>query len=186
MRLAAEAATEQLENIMSRIDDQFMALDREERYIYVNDRVSQILGKPKEEFLGKKMGELFPNVVQSRFYSEMQRAIAEQAIINFEYYYEAWQRWYEIRMYPSENGVSIFIADVSDRKRAELQFQESQRFNQQISQTLPGLIFVYDLLERRNIYINRQVSDVLGYSVEEVQYTHLLSIKSYLKRALTR
>ena len=169
LRLKAEAATEELENIMSRIADQFMAIDREERYIYVNDRVAQVLGKPRAEFIGQKIWELFPGVVGSQFYHEVQRAIAEQVIVNFEYFYESWQRWYEIRIYPSGNGVSIFIADISDRKQAELQLQESQRFNQQIAETLLGLIFVYDLSEQRNVYINRNVANLLGYRIQEIQ-----------------
>lgn len=167
LRMEAEAATRQLESIMSRIDDQFMALDREERYIYVNDRVSQVLGKPKEAFLGKRIGDLFPAVVHSRFYSEVQRAMTEQAIANFEYCYVPWQRWYEIRIYPSENGVSIFIADISDRKQAEAQLQEQELFLQDITHNVPVLLWTACPDGIMN-FVSQSWIDYIGMDLETV------------------
>lgn len=58
--------------------------------------------------------------------------------------------------------------DISDRKRAALQLQESQRFIQQIANSVPGTLYVYDMLERRNVYVNRQIGELLGYTPEQI------------------
>lgn len=56
-------------------------------------------------------------------------------------------------------------------QQAELyqQVQQKQQFIQQISDAAPGFLYIYDLIEQRNIYINQGIVDVLGYAPEEVQ-----------------
>lgn len=44
-----------------------------------------------------------------------------------------------------------------------------RRFLEQIAITMPDMLYVYDLVEERNVYVNREVTTILGYSPEEVQ-----------------
>src|SRR6187551_385055 len=37
-----------------------------------------------------------------------------------------------------------------------------------LDEVIPGLVYVYDLVERRNVYANRSLSSLLGYSPDEV------------------
>ncbi len=59
--------------------------------------------------------------------------------------------------------------DISDRKLAEEKLIEAQRFSQRITENTPNIIYIYDLVENRNIYCNRELFQILGYSPEEVQ-----------------
>src|SRR4026207_1736396 len=43
----------------------------------------------------------------------------EQIFIESENYYEPWDRWFENRIYPSPDGVSIFFHEITERKHAE-------------------------------------------------------------------
>lgn len=47
--------------------------------------------------------------------------------------------------------------------------QVGQRFIQQVADTTPSILYVHDLIEKRNIYMNRAVTSVLGYSRKEIQ-----------------
>ncbi|MEX0268083.1 PAS domain S-box protein [Leptolyngbyaceae cyanobacterium UHCC 1019] len=47
--------------------------------------------------------------------------------------------------------------------------QDSLRLLQQIAETTPGILYLYDLSEQRNIYANRQTGELLGYSTEQIQ-----------------
>ncbi|MDX2232268.1 MAG: PAS domain S-box protein [Leptolyngbyaceae cyanobacterium bins.349] len=49
------------------------------------------------------------------------------------------------------------------------QVQQKQQFIQQISDAAPGFLYIYDLIEQRNIYSNRGIVDILGYTPEEIQ-----------------
>ncbi len=59
------------------------------------------------------------------------------------------------------------VHDITRRKRAEDALRESQRFIQRVADTSPAILYVYDLLEGRYLYVNHQVDKVLGYSVED-------------------
>lgn len=77
------------------------------------------------------------------------------------------------RVYRDATGRGVRVVglsvDVTDRKQAELQLQESQRFIQQIAAAMPGTLYVYDVLEQRNVYVNRQIGELLGYTPEQIQ-----------------
>ncbi len=122
---AAQAAEARLENVLSSINDQFLVLDHEWRYTYVNDRVVEVAGLPREELLGKYIWDVYPDTVESQLYTEVHRAVAEQTIVRFEYFYPPWQRWFEIRVYPTANGVSLLITEITERKQAESALRES-------------------------------------------------------------
>ncbi len=58
--------------------------------------------------------------------------------------------------------------DVTSHKQASLAlFEQSVRFFQQLAKTMPGVLFVYDLLERRNVYVNQGGWAMLGYTEDE-------------------
>jgi len=59
--------------------------------------------------------------------------------------------------------------DITDRKLAEEKLLESQHLIQRINDSSPNLLYIYDLLAHRNIYVNREVSQMLGYTPDEVQ-----------------
>lgn len=61
------------------------------------------------------------------------------------------------------------IQDISVRKQAEDALADSEKFVQSILGTTPNLIYIYSVTENRNIYANREVTDFLGYTPEEVR-----------------
>jgi PAS domain S-box-containing protein len=59
--------------------------------------------------------------------------------------------------------------DITTRKMAEEALQESQVFNETLLNTSPDTIYIYDIIEKHNVYSNEGIGRVLGYSVTEVQ-----------------
>lgn len=127
LRRQPETAHQQVESILSSISDGFFALDRNWHYTYVNDRLCEIVFKQREELLGYNHWDLFPNTVDTDVYLQFHRAVNEQTPIQFEYLYLPWNRWFEYRVYPSADGLTIFATDITDRKQAELVLVEQKR-----------------------------------------------------------
>ncbi|HEY9612355.1 PAS domain S-box protein [Allocoleopsis sp.] len=125
-RSAAQSAKENLERVLASINDQFLVLDPEWRYTYVNDRVVEAVGIGKEDLLGKCIWDVFPEILESEFYIQVHRAVAEQRVVQFEYYHSSWQRCFENRVYPSANGVSILVTEITDRKQTEAALRQSE------------------------------------------------------------
>lgn len=81
---------------------------------------------------------------------------------------------YELSVDPLRNadgeivGVTCAALDITPRKKTEQALQESQRFIQKIADATPNILYIYDLAEKRNIYSNREVAKILGYTPEEI------------------
>ncbi|MBE9011253.1 PAS domain S-box protein [Pseudanabaenaceae cyanobacterium LEGE 13415] len=59
--------------------------------------------------------------------------------------------------------------EITEQLQAESQLRDSQQFIQQIADTVPGMLYVYDVIDHRNVYINQRVEDILGYSPATIQ-----------------
>ncbi|MEG4572673.1 PAS domain S-box protein [Microcoleus sp. N3A4] len=82
-------------------------------------------------------------------------------------------RWFQIMSRPEakENGDILWdgiAVDVTDRKQAELALQESQQFIQKVASATPGILYLYDLEEQRNIYTNNSLLELLGYRFDDL------------------
>jgi diguanylate cyclase (GGDEF)-like protein/PAS domain S-box-containing protein len=83
-----------------------------------------------------------------------------------------WTQWINQGIF-NEEGQLIEIQsvgrDITELKQTETQLRESQRFIERIAEATPTLLYIYDQIEQRNIYANRSVAELLGYSREEIQ-----------------
>nr|WP_317616126.1 response regulator [Nostoc sp. 'Peltigera membranacea cyanobiont' 210A] len=165
LRIEAEVAKAHLETVIAGIQDQFFVLDREWRYTFVNDRVADVVGIPKEELLGKIIWEVFPDVVQSEFDTQVHRAIAQNTVVQFEYFYAPWQRWFENRVYPFAEGVSVFVTEISDRKQAEKALRESEEKFRNMADNAPFMVWVTDT-NNYCTYLSQSWYDFTGQNEE--------------------
>ncbi|MEG4517906.1 MULTISPECIES: diguanylate cyclase domain-containing protein [unclassified Microcoleus] len=60
------------------------------------------------------------------------------------------------------------LEEVQVRQRVEEELRSSQHFIQQIADAAPYLLYIYDLTEQRNVYVNGQASKLLGYTPQEI------------------
>ncbi len=59
--------------------------------------------------------------------------------------------------------------EIKERETAEIALRKSQRFVEQIADTSPNLLYIFDLEEQRNIYSNREIAKILGYTAPEIR-----------------
>jgi PAS domain S-box-containing protein len=167
LRREAETAQQQVETILSSIQDGFYVLDLDWRFTYVNDRLCEMAGKSRAELLGHNNWELFPDAVGTDVYVQFHRALNEQAPLQFEYLYLPWNRWFEFRVYPSPDGLTIFAVEITDRKQAEAKLHETLTLLNAISDYSLDIIFAKDR-EGRLLFVNPAISQYFGKSVAEL------------------
>jgi PAS domain S-box-containing protein len=117
---------EQRETVLAGISDAFSALDSEFRYTFVNDRVAELAGVPKEQLLGRVIWEIFPNAVDGEFYQRCQQVMKNRQPAHGDFFYAPWGRWLDTRIYPSKDGIVIFRADITDQKKQEALARERE------------------------------------------------------------
>jgi len=113
---------EQARTILESVTDAFFHLDRDFCFTYLNGTARRLL--QRDDLIGKNLWTEFPAARGSRFERAYERAMHEGVQGDFlEYYPAPLNRWYEVRAYPSAEGVSVYFQDVTEKREAEAQYQ---------------------------------------------------------------
>jgi formate hydrogenlyase transcriptional activator len=142
-RAEAEASRAEIAAIVSRIADAFVALDRDGRYRYVNDPAVVMMGHPRERLIGREPWVVDRALEGGAFHTAFLRAVREQQAVSLEAAHPDGKRHYEIRVYPSPTGASVFAEEITERKRREEELSNDREYLRQEVGGLdapPGLV----------------------------------------------
>jgi PAS domain S-box-containing protein len=139
---------------LDRITDGFIVLDKDFRYIYVNHRIGELTHRDPQSLIGKNVWEEFPDAVNSLTYKAFQTAFKEQRFISNIDYFEPLNLWQENYIYPSPEGLSIFIKDISDRKKLEKELGEKEKDRQ-----FELMVTALEAQEKERTHIGRELHD---------------------------
>jgi len=108
--------------VAERTTEAVFSLDDEWRVTYANDRAREMLVKameapPGTEVVGRDLWESVPGARETVFYERYHEAMATQEPVTFEATYEPMAVVFEVRAYPSESGLSVYLRDVTERRR---------------------------------------------------------------------
>ena len=117
---------DEVERILESIGEGFVTFDNEFRYVYVNPPAARMLGRPREELLGRIPWEIFPEETTSDSRRRLEAARAGGVPVQYEIFIPGWNRWFENRVYPSPAGLTVFFADVTSRIGADSALRESR------------------------------------------------------------
>lgn len=80
----------------------------------------------------------------------------------------------------SLDGVVLVFRDMSERRKAEREILRNQKFIQRISESIPNILYVYNVTDSKLIYINKQIKELLGYLPEDVLNREGGFLKDYI------
>lgn len=177
-RAEAEAARAQVDSILESITDSFSVYDPEWRVTYLNPTAEKLvvrLGLTRAEVLGQKLWDIFPELSGTETYEKYHRAVAEQVPVQFDFFFAPLESWYEVRAYPSRDGLAVYSQDITERRRAEEAVRASENQLRLVTDNLPVFI-VYCDTEERYQFVNRGYAqrlnttpaEMLGKSMAEV------------------
>ena len=98
----------------------FYSLDADWRFTHVNAEAERLLGRPRDQLLGECLWNAFPAAVNSVFEASYRRAVETGRPVTFTASYPApLHGWYELRAWPTAEGLSVYFLDVTERHRAQ-------------------------------------------------------------------
>ncbi|WP_250125340.1 response regulator [Chroococcidiopsis sp. CCMEE 29] len=144
------------------------------RLSIANPAASEATGVEFEQLIGTTMAESFPMLLQTPLVQQYVNVVRTgQALDLGEVSYSEdgiAAGIYSLKAFPlPDYCLGLAFENITARKQLEAQLQESQHYSQQIVEAMPGILFVHDLLEQRNVYTSRQITDLLGYTPEQIQ-----------------
>lgn len=154
--------------ILESIVDGFHAIDREWRFTYLNPQAERILARPHRELLGKNIWEVFPEAVNTVFEREYRRAMFECVAASFEEFYPPLNTWLDVRASPSEDGLSVFFQDVTERRRNEEALRQSEERYRLLVEGATVYAMILTDTEGLITSWNRGAERIMGWTEAEV------------------
>ncbi|WP_121744443.1 PAS domain-containing protein [Natronorubrum halophilum] len=181
---------QELDESFKRVSDAFFSLDSEWQFTYVNDRAGSLLDIEPSDALGRSISDLFPALRETAFEDAAVEAMQTQEPVSLERYYEPDSRWYNVHIYPSLSGISVYFRDVTDRIERERELEERTERLEAVVQNVPVVLFVFDgdgtitLAEGRALErIETSSGDIVGESLFDV-FEDRPAIRADLRAAL--
>ena len=119
---ALREANIRMEKMLESLTDGFCAVDQHWCITYINGRALQLLSalnRSRESLLGKLIWDEFPELRDSAMELQCRNTMASQQTTSFEFFYPQLQCWFDLRAYPSPDGLTVYFQDVSRRKADE-------------------------------------------------------------------
>ena len=161
---ALKASNAWTNRILESITDLFYQLDREWRFTNVNGQTEARLGMRREQLIGRVLWDVFPESVGSTIYQRFHEAMETMEPAHFEVPSKLVAgAWFEAHAYPSPSGLTVYLREITERKRAEL----TSRLLASIVESSDDAIMSKDLNGNINSW-NRGAERVFGYTADEV------------------
>jgi PAS domain S-box-containing protein len=157
--------------ILESVTDAFSAWDQNWRYIYVNDRAAQLLGKPRDHLIGQSVWDLFPEAVGTEAYRNCQQAMTERVPVYFEAFFSTSNRWYENYVYPTKEGLSVCWRDITERKQAA----EKLAYHAQLLENVHDAVIATDVQFNLTAW-NKGAERIYGWKADEVLGRNLWAV----------
>lgn len=113
------AANIETTRILESITDAFFALDGNWNFTYVNAQAEALLERSREALIGENVWNEFEASVGSTFYEAYHQAVTDRETVEFVEHYPPLDRWFEVKAFPFEGGLSVYFNDVTERIQAQ-------------------------------------------------------------------
>ncbi len=185
----------QIENIFDNLKEAFLIVNKSGKILLANTAAARLFNKSASVLVGEKLE--VPIILSERRQIKIiphgQESLAVETMANETEWRGEMVYVVSLReLSPQKGTETIFMPPSQTKPLKEINSQEinsqeinsqeinsqeinsqeinSQEINsQEINSPTPGIVYIYDLAEQRNVYINCQVAEILGYSSEEVK-----------------
>lgn len=156
-------------------------IDRDWRYVYINEAAARHGRQTPEQLLNRTMMEAYPGIETTELFATLKRCIEEQRSHVMENKFEnpdGTTGWFELSIQPVPEGLFILSIDVTGRKLAELQTQKQLARMNALRKIDLAVLSSFDMGITLTVSVD-QIKEQLGVDAVDVllldPYTNTLS-----------
>lgn len=100
----------------------FQVIGRDWRYIYLNPAAAAHGQHTPDQLVGRTMMEAYPGIEKTEMFARLHACMTTRTSDAFENLFgcpDGSQRWFDIRIEPTDEGVCVYSLDIHERKRGE-------------------------------------------------------------------
>jgi PAS domain S-box-containing protein len=117
--------TAELTDVFERISDAFLGVDNHYKIVYSNKRAELLFGLDIQQLSKKEVHTLFADS-SGEAAAAIQEAFETREYVYLEAWLEKFEKWFEVNIYPSPSGLSIYFRDITVRKNALQELHASE------------------------------------------------------------
>jgi two-component system, cell cycle sensor histidine kinase and response regulator CckA len=145
--LASEKAANERERVtvlLERIPGIFFALDAGWRFTYASHGLMSLVGKTKEQILGKGVEGVLPQSMCAALGFEFGRPMAAGSSVTFDVQYPPSGNGFDVHAYRSTEGLSVYLNQVTGGKQGEDSLRRCDQLLRLVLDSLPVGVVVLD------------------------------------------
>src|SRR5450830_90395 len=161
---------ERLGHLLEGIADGVCLLDRDWTIRYINTHGADMLAPQRPAggvLAGQSLWQACPDMPGTEMEAQYRRAMAQQQSCSFELLYQPLGRWLEVRLFPSSDGLSTYIQDISQRKAAEDSLRQSEEDLRALANSIPQLAWIASF-DGTMAWYNQRWHDYTGTTPEQM------------------
>lgn len=151
------------------ISDAFFTLDQDFRFTYLNDKAAEFMGGTPTELAGEVIWKECSIGYNSPFAVQYRHAAESGQTLHFEEYFSTKDRWLDVHVYPSPEGLTVYFADITERRREQEQLQLLSTAVSRLNDMV--MITEADSLDEpgpKTVFVNEAFEKLTGYSAQEI------------------
>ena len=158
-------AYDEKNKILESIGDAFFTVDKNWIVTYWNKEAEIILGMKREAILGENLWEIYADAHETNSFQQYHKALKTLENVNFEDYYATINKWFEVSVYPSQEGLSVYFKDITLRKEVDIRLiQANERF-EKVTEATNDAIWDFDVVNN-SLFWGKGFQTLFGYNLE--------------------
>ncbi|HET9101600.1 MAG TPA: PAS domain-containing protein, partial [Acidobacteriaceae bacterium] len=163
----AQRAERQLAELLANIPAGYATLDRNWTFTFANQQAVRGSRQRLEDFVGKKIWTIWPQLVGTEIERRFRQVMETGVPAHFEHYSKPYDAWFEMHVYPNENGIGIYFQEITKRRRAEEALRASEQRYRTFTELNPQLILMADT-QGQVTFANQRLLNYTGLTLEEI------------------
>ncbi|MBC9785593.1 PAS domain S-box protein [Heliobacterium chlorum] len=170
--------------ILEGISETYYSIDEKWHFEYVNqnfvDKYFNHRFKSQNDVIGLSLLDVFPENLYPDVYAKVEEAIREQKAAKFIRKSTYRDKWYEMHLVPSKNGLTVFSQDITEHIQLTEQLRQSEESFIKAFHYSPTMVSLAEMPERKFMDVNQKWIELLGYTPKELKGRTPLELNLYV------